>query len=156
MSEYYECPECGTNKFMSEWDRVECENGHGVDGGLPLNRRAPAQPAQPVEAKPVRKCDKWCNKMGDGFCGSPDCRNLPPVQPAQPVEAKECRCQGGEHRPDCDEHEPTKPAQSIEAKPCVEAKEPFYCCKDQDNPCHPIRDYCSRGRPAQPEGGEVK
>ena len=27
------------------------------------------------------------------------------------------------------------------------AKEPFYCCKDTDNPCHPIGDYCSRGRP---------
>ncbi len=26
-------------------------------------------------------------------------------------------------------------------------KEPFYCCKDQDNPCHPIGSYCSSKRP---------
>jgi hypothetical protein len=40
MSDYLECGECGTNKFMAEWDRVECENGHGVTGNiLPPYRR---------------------------------------------------------------------------------------------------------------------
>jgi hypothetical protein len=36
---------------------------------------------------------------------------------------------------------PPSPA-PVESKP----KEEFFCCKDQDNPCHPIRDYCSTGR----------
>lgn len=35
----------------------------------------------------------------------------------------------------------------LEGNPPAPAKEPFYCCKDTDNPCHPIGDYCSRGRP---------
>lgn len=30
-------------------------------------------------------------------------------------------------------------------------KDEFFCCKDQDNPCHPIRDYCSTGRPREQE-----
>lgn len=29
MSDYLECADCGANEFMSEWDRVECKNGHG-------------------------------------------------------------------------------------------------------------------------------
>jgi chromosome segregation ATPase len=29
--------------------------------------------------------------------------------------------------------------------------EPFYCCKDQDNPCHPVGDYCSTGRARREE-----
>ena len=28
----------------------------------------------------------------------------------------------------------------------MKTKEPFFCCKDQDNVCHPIGDYCSTGR----------
>lgn len=35
MSDYAECPECGSNKFMLEWGRIECENGHGLEGGWP-------------------------------------------------------------------------------------------------------------------------
>ncbi len=31
-------------------------------------------------------------------------------------------------------------------------KEDFFCCKDQDNPCHPIGDYCSTGRSRIAEG----
>lgn len=28
--------------------------------------------------------------------------------------------------------------------------EDFFCCKDQDDPCHPIRDYCSNDRRPKP------
>ena len=35
MSDYYECPECGSNNFQLEWGRIQCENGHGVLDGWP-------------------------------------------------------------------------------------------------------------------------
>lgn len=35
MSDYLECQECGSDLFRSEWDHVECENGHECTCHMP-------------------------------------------------------------------------------------------------------------------------
>lgn len=40
----------------------------------------------------------------------------------------------------------SKEALSLPQPGEARSKEPFFCCKDQDDPCHPIGSYCSTGR----------
>lgn len=71
-----------------------------------------------------------------GACGGRHFANCP-LKPEATETTCGCRLKRDSgHWSSCDVNETRAPAVK---------SEPFFCCKDQDNVCHPINSYCSEG-----------